>query len=260
MTQNSLIIQNRTYWTHRASGYSAINQRELGAPYQRCQWQKVLCQEMVMQFPNRSPSSLRVLDIGCGPGFFSIVLAELGYKVTAIDLTPAMLEEARCNAGETADGITFLEMDAEKLAFPDGSFDAIVTRNLTWNLPHPEEAYREWVRVLRKDGLLMNFDANWYHYLYEETALQAYKEDRIRTRELGLKDDNVGENFDVMEEIARSVPLSRINRPIWDQKVLTELGLDVTINEQIWNDVWSPQEQANFSSTPMFLVCGRKHA
>ena len=35
----------------------------------------------------------------------------------------------------------------------------IVSRNLTWNLPHPEMAYKEWLRVLKKGGRLLNFDA-----------------------------------------------------------------------------------------------------
>lgn len=44
----------------------------------------------------------------------------------------------------------------------DGSFDVIVTRNLTWNLEEPQKAYQEWCRVLKKGGILLNFDAGWY--------------------------------------------------------------------------------------------------
>ena len=47
----------------------------------------------------------------------------------------------------------------------DGSFDVIVTRNLTWNLEEPQKAYQEWCRVLKKGGILLNFDAGWYNYL-----------------------------------------------------------------------------------------------
>ena len=45
---------------------------------------------------------------------------------------------------------TFLVMDAEKLEFEDASFDMVISRNLTWTLPHAEEAYQEWKRVLIK--------------------------------------------------------------------------------------------------------------
>ena len=41
-------------------------------------------------------------------------------------------------------------MDAQALEFEDESFDVIISRNLTWNLPHPEMAYKEWLRVLKK--------------------------------------------------------------------------------------------------------------
>ena len=121
-------------------------------------------------FPNRAHEELYVLDIGTGPGFFAILLSEMGFCVTAVDLTPAMLDEARRNAGRLAEKIRFLEMNAEQLDFPDDSFDVIVSRNLTWNLPHPEKAYAEWSRVLRPGGLLLNFDANWYSYLFDSES------------------------------------------------------------------------------------------
>lgn len=254
----TILERNRRYWTGRASGYSEVNQKELSSIRQHCVWQDTLCEEMRVHFPGTSPEGIRVLDIGCGPGFFSIVLAEEGYHVTAADLTPAMLEQARENAGDLASSITFKEMNAEELLFPDNSFDAIVTRNLTWNLPHPEKAYREWHRVLRPGGILLNFDANWYHYLFDEGARASYEEDRTRTESMGIPDENIGEGFDVMEQIAAQVPLSRIQRPAWDRHVLESLGMQVTVNEQIWNRVWSSEEQINFASTPMFLICGTK--
>lgn len=55
----------------------------------------------------------------------------------------------------------FLVMNAMHLDFPDNSFDAIVTRNLTWTLPDVPLAYREWFRVLKPGGVLINFDANY---------------------------------------------------------------------------------------------------
>ena len=60
--------------------------------------------------------------------------------------------------------------------FEDESFDVIISRNLTWNLPHPEMAYKEWLRVLKKGGKLLNFDANWYGYLYDDKKREAHRE------------------------------------------------------------------------------------
>ena len=151
-------------------------------------------------------------------------------------------------------------MNAEQMTFADESFDVVVSRNLTWNLPHPEEAYNEWVRVLKPGGLLLNFDANWYAYLFDDEAQAAYDRDRINSAEQGVWDQNVGENFDVMEGIARRMPLSNIRRPAWDLTYLERIGLQTEADEEIWQHVWSEGEKLNFSSTPLFLVRGMKNA
>ena len=57
--------------------------------------------------------------------------------------------------------VQFQVMDAEKTDFAEDSFDALVTRNLTWTLPHVGEAYREWFRILKPGGVLINFDADY---------------------------------------------------------------------------------------------------
>ena len=251
--RQSILSENKSYWTGRAAGYSEVNRLEL-ATAQRQKWSDCLRAEIARHFPDRAPESLRVLDVGTGPGFFAILLCELGYDVTAIDLTPAMLEEAKKNAGELAGKICWMEMNAEALSFADESFDVVVSRNLTWNLPHPDKAYAEWARVLKPGGLLMNFDANWYAYLFDDEAQAAYDRDRANSAEQGVWDQNVGENFDVMEDIARRVPLSSIHRPEWDLAQLRGLGLRAEANGQIWQRVWSEEEKLNFSSTPLFLV------
>ena len=161
--------ENIHYWTHRAPGYSGVNQEELATDQKRV-WGRTIQERIAARFPGRKPGSIRVLDVGTGPGFFAIILARMGYQVTAVDYTASMLEEARRNAGALADKIDFLQMNAEELMFADHSFDVLVTRNVTWNLHDPEKAYSHWTRVLAPGGLLLNFDANWYRYLWDEEA------------------------------------------------------------------------------------------
>ena len=257
MSRSTIESENKTYWTGRASGYSEVNQWEL-ATEQRQKWSDCLRGELTRQFPGKSPLELRVLEVGTGPGFFAILLCEMGYDVTAIDLTPAMLTEAKKNAGTLAGKIHFIEMNAEALNFADGSFDAVISRNLTWNLPHPDRAYTEWARVLKLGGLLLNFDANWYAYLFDHDAQAAYELDRLNSAEQGVWDQNVGENFDIMDDIARRLPLSNVRRPDWDQQQLSGLGLVAEADETIWQRVWSEEEKINFSSTPVFLVRAKR--
>ena len=253
MYKKTIIDENQAYWTGRASGYPAVNREERAGP-RRKRWKACLAREFALHFPDRPLSDLRVLEVGTGPGFFAILLRELGLDVTAIDLTPAMLAEAKENAGHLAGLISFMEMNAEALSFEDASFDAVISRNLTWNLPHPEEALAEWTRVLKPGGLLLNFDANWYAYLFDTSAQAAYEEDRANSAREGIPDLNIGENFDVMEDIARRVPLSRVRRPAWDLQQFSSLGLSSEADEDIWQTVWSEEEKLNFASTPLFLV------
>lgn len=257
MQTSSIISENREYWSGRASGYSEVNQAELSGA-QRLRWRSLLSEQITSHFPGKAPKELQVLEVGTGPGFFAILLSELGYAVTAIDLTPAMLEEARKNAGPMAGRIRWMEMNAESLAFPDAAFDVVLSRNLTWNLPNPELAYAEWMRVLRPGGLLLNFDANWYGYLFNADAQAAYEQDRRNSAQQGIKDENIGENFDIMEDIARRIPLSNTSHPAWDLCVLSRLGLQVQADVQIWENVWSDEEKLNFSSTPLFMVSAEK--
>ena len=155
--RDPILEENKNYWTDRAPGYSEVNRLEL-ATAQRQRWKGCICEELTRRFPDRPLAGLQVLEVGTGPGFFAILLRELGCAVTAIDLTRAMLAEAKENAGPLADEICFMEMNAEALSFAPERFDVVISRNLTWNLPHPDRAYAEWTRVLKKGGIFAIHD------------------------------------------------------------------------------------------------------
>ena len=212
---SKLLKDIEKYWTNRAEGYSKVNQEELSGE-QREKWRDAI----LANLPDKNGAEMSVLDIGCGPGFFSIILAEAGMRVTAVDYTEEMLRQARVNAGAYAEKITWKRMDAQSLDFADGTFDAVVTRNVTWNLEQPEKAYMEWYRVLKEGGTLLNFDANWYGYLYEPELKAAYEQDRENARECQVEDYYEGTDICEMERIADAVPLSGIKRPAWDLSLI----------------------------------------
>ena len=245
-----LLDEIESYWSTRTEGYSEVNHKEL-AGTQKNAWLKVL----TSQFPDKPKEEIRILDIGTGPGFFPVILAEAGYHVDAVDYTEGMLEKAKENAGDLCRNIRFLRMDAQKLDFEDNTFDVVISRNLTWNLEHPDVAYREWVRVLKVGGRLLNFDANWYGYLYDDKKREAYENDRKNVEKGSLDDHYLCTDIDRMEKIAMQVPLSETKRPGWDVKVLEALGAaQIQVNEDIWQQVWSEEEKLNYGSTPMFMV------
>ncbi|MDY2625845.1 MAG: class I SAM-dependent methyltransferase [Coriobacteriales bacterium] len=252
LSQREFTNENRFYWTARSASYSSQNQHELvGARAQV--WSRELLGPIEQTLGRRDPAQVRVLDIGCGPGIFSVLLAREGFAVTAIDYTPEMLKNARANAGQLARNIDWRFMDAQDLDFADGSFDVVVSRNVTWNLPDPLRAYRSWARVLAGGGVLVNFDASWYAYLFDRDD-----ERRHRTRELvgsvGMDGSRVRTDVDAMERIALQAPLSSADRPVWDAEVLGALGFEVQVDRQVGKRVWTPHEQELFSATPLFKV------
>ena len=76
-----------------------------------------------------------------------------------------------------------------------------------------------------------------------------------------LDDHYLCTDIDRMENIARQVPLSAMERPAWDTKVLEFLGVcSIQTDSEIWKRVWSEEERLNYASTPMFLVRAEKSA
>ena len=225
MNANAMLSSIQQYWNRRAPSYTEVILKNLAG-----QWESVWANELIRNFPEGK--GLRVLDIGTGPGFYAIILAKRGYQVTAVDYSEGMLED-----------------------FPDNSFDVIVTRNLTWNLADPVRAYADWQRVLVPGGVMLNFDANWYSYLFDEEKKEEYDQDRENTHLAGVEDHESYEDADRMEQISRELPMGRLARPEWDLRVLKMLGFSsVTADTNAGNRVWNEEEKINYASTPGFMI------
>ncbi|SRR6266702_7131955 len=103
--------------------------------------------------------SLPVMDAGCGPGRDSLFLAQLGFAVLAVDLSDAMLAEARrrCQGQPQAERITFQRMDMRNLTLPDASCAGIWASASFLHIPKRENltVLQELVRVLIPGGPIM---------------------------------------------------------------------------------------------------------
>jgi ubiquinone/menaquinone biosynthesis C-methylase UbiE len=100
-----------------------------------------------------------VLDVACGPGLVACPLAEVARHVTGIDLTPAMIEQAK--AKQRASGLTnltWLVGDAVPLRFPDATFSVVVTRYSIHHFLDPKTVLAEMVRVCRPKGRVAVID------------------------------------------------------------------------------------------------------
>ena len=250
----SLLEEIQGYWNHRYTGYSKVNQKELEG-IQRERWKEQLKRLL------SGNQTLKVLDIGTGPGFLTIILEELGYTtITGIDVSDKMLEVAKENIqkyGKEHSSIQLMQMDAQKLEFDSESFDIIVSRNVMWNLEKPQQAYSEWLRVLKPNGALFIFDANWYSFLQNESLAKEFEEKRKRAIEEKLEDYWQGEGVDEekMNWIVQQLPLTYQQRPQWDMEYFsTQDGISVEMEEKFGDLVWDYEEQLNYGATPMFCI------
>lgn len=101
----------------------------------------------------------RLLDVACGPGIVAEALVGTAQEIVGVDATPEMVALARERLRKAgAPNASFREGTAEALPFPDGSFDAVVTRLSLHHLPHVPAALGEMRRVLKSGGRLVVVD------------------------------------------------------------------------------------------------------
>jgi SAM-dependent methyltransferase len=109
-----------------------------------------------------APEGARVLEVGCGPGHLSTRLAHHGFEVAGLDLDPSMIARAQANIDRAGNGDrrqpSFLVGDVAALAFPDRSFDLVVSTLSMHHWADPAAALAEIGRVLRPGGRALIWD------------------------------------------------------------------------------------------------------
>ncbi len=231
--------QMTSYWTKRVASFSDLRMRELEGE-KHLQWRAELEKYLPMD------RSLKILDIGTGTGFFCFLLGEAGHKMTGIDLTEGMIAEAKATAARLHIPAEFLVMDAEKLDFESQTFDAIVTRNLSWQLPHLSDAYAEWHRVLKPGGILINFDADYCREKGDEPLPENHAHKSIST-DMALE-------YERMKEELRP---SQNPRPQWDVKLLEHLAFsEINVDESVWKRIYDKKDEF-YNPTPIFTLVAK---
>jgi SAM-dependent methyltransferase len=104
----------------------------------------------------------RVLDLGSGAGTDSLIAAQMVGEhghVTGIDMTPEMLAKARAAAAHMgASNVEFVESEAERLPFPDESFDVAISNGVIDLIPDKDAVFAELFRVLAPGGRIQIAD------------------------------------------------------------------------------------------------------
>jgi S-adenosylmethionine-dependent methyltransferase len=126
------------------------------------------------------PKTARVLDIGGGPGRYTLWLAERGYQVVLADLSPELIKIAQEKVAASSAASQVEEMivaDARNLShWKNASFDAVMALGPFYHLPDPtdrDRAARELVRVLRPDGAAFVALMPRYAFLRRTLALRS---------------------------------------------------------------------------------------
>ena len=239
----NLVDRIENYWSKRSNDFFDLRIEELKSD-KRQLWQD----EIISNLPDKE--HLKILDVGCGPGFFSVILASLGHDVIGIDLTESMIQKADEIADMLDYNIDFRVMNAQELDFDDEEFDVVISRNLTWTLPDIEQAYKEWYRVLKKDGVLLNFDADYGKVCLEEEMKSLGEEHSHNMMDKSMVNE--------CDAIKQELEISKRRRPMWDKKFLQDIGFgecktDCEISGRVYkikDDFYNP--------TPMFKVCAIK--
>jgi SAM-dependent methyltransferase len=98
----------------------------------------------------------RALDVGCGSGSLTVVLAQRGAAMTGIDTSNERLARARARAYAAAVEVEWVHADMdEPLPFPDARFDAVVSRLSLMLSRDPDRLLRDAARVLLPEGVVV---------------------------------------------------------------------------------------------------------
>ena len=173
----------------------------------------------------------RVLDIGCGLGRTSIPMAEMGFKVTAIDLSSGMLDAARILAEENEVAIRFENMDVMKMNLDDESFDvALFSYNgfeLVPGFQGKMVALNEINRVLKPGGVFI-FTTHSLFAINRYCGLRLAAFFRFLGRKIfgfPFKESELGERFsDADNEEVKYIQISPPSRILW---MLKKSGFEI---------------------------------
>lgn len=141
-------------WDAAAATFDEDADHGLRDPRIRAAWRQVLASALP-----EPPAA--VVDLGCGTGSLAVLAAEAGHRVTGVDFSPAMIEQARRKAESAGVAGRFLVGDAAAPPVAPTSVDVVLVRHLLWAMPDPAAALDAWVALLRPGGRLVLIEGSW---------------------------------------------------------------------------------------------------
>jgi SAM-dependent methyltransferase len=142
----------RDWWDADAEHYDRSPGHALSDPVEAAAWRAAL-REVLPEAPGR------ILDAGAGTGALGLLAAELGHRVTSLDLSTAMLAKAERKAKER--GLELEIVVGSVNEPPAGPFEVVIERHVIWTVPDPVGALRAWREVAAERGRLVLFEGIW---------------------------------------------------------------------------------------------------
>jgi SAM-dependent methyltransferase len=202
--------QIRDFWNRDSHTYDDSASHSVSDLLEAAAWRAVLRRAL-------PDPGARVLDVGAGTGALSLLAVELGYEVTALDLSEGMLVKARAKAEAHGVELTFVVGPAAEP--PRGPFDAIMERHVVWTMPDPVTVLSAWRDVVVPGGRLVLFEGVWGADTPTQKAKDAAAE--ALRRVLGVEDHH---HASYPADVLAQLPLARMTSPIPLIEMVHEAG------------------------------------
>lgn len=154
LSNYSIRDEIREFWSERAATFDLSVGHEVFSEAERRGWHRLIRKHL------GEGQKRPLLDLACGTAVISHLMNDMGFQVTGLDWSDAMLAQARAKAAKRGTDIRFIVRDAENTGEPTDSYEAITNRHLVWTLVDVPAAFAEWHRVLKPGGRLLIVDGN----------------------------------------------------------------------------------------------------
>lgn len=189
----------REFWDRDAATYDLSASHAVSDPLEAAAWRAALRRALP-----EPPAT--VLDAGAGTGSLSVLAAELGYRVTSLDVSEGMLAKAREKADSR--GLELSLHVGSAMSPPPGPFEAIIERHVLWTMPDPVGALRAWRDATAPGGRLVIFEGVWGSRAPADRARRAVA--GVTRRLMGVADHH---HAPYPDEVLEALPLARMPSP-----------------------------------------------
>ena len=154
MRQKKAVRNHEGDGTSKSKGYIGIGMEGWIARWYAKTTEKDMAEfrNLADRLAKKTPPLSRILEIAPGPGYLSIELAKLGYRITGLDISESFVEIARERARRESVSVDFQHGNASAMPFDDATFDLTICRAAFKNFSEPGRALNEMWRVLKPGG------------------------------------------------------------------------------------------------------------